>query len=207
MAMILQIMLAVADPTKNSPLLSQPKSSTIQRRSKKSKSVSFGSVVVNEHPIIVGCNPAVSSGVPITIGWYSVSKTEMSLQQYEGMREHERVSHRALLRQHPLERFVLLQNLGFSRQELHKAELAANAIRELREQSYLDNVNSDDKTLRLRLKILYEQSQQLKQRRQLKLSSKPVLSTMLRRMIGGVSNPSINSHRESKRSSIDVAIY
>lgn len=161
----------------------------------KSKSVSFGSVVIHEHPIIVGCNPAVSSGVPITIGWYSVSKTEMSIIEYEAIREPERVSRRALLRQHPLTRFTLLQNLGFSRQELHRAEQMTSAIRKFREQSFLDVVDNGDKKLQRRLMILYVKSQYMKQRRQHKSPSKPVLSAMFRRIIGGVSNPNIHSHR------------
>ena len=203
--MLMQPTITIADPKKYPSVLEQPEYSTIQRKSKGANSVSFGSVIVNEHPIIVGCNPAVSSGVPMTIGWYTVSKTEMSLQEYEEMRRPERVSRRALLRQHPLERYTLLQNLGFSRVELHRAEQSASVIRELRIQSYLDDVDNCDKKLRRRLKILYDQSQQMKQRRQHKESSKPVLSTMLRRIVGGMSNPNTSSHQTSKRNSFTVA--
>ena len=208
MTMLVQPMLIVEVPTMFSSVFALTTSSTITRRSKKSKSVSFGSVIVHEHPIIVGCNPAVSSGVPVTIGWYSVSKTEMSVKEYEEIREPERAAHRALLRQHPSERFALLQNLGFTRHELHKAEQMASMIRELREQSYLDDVDNGDKKLRWRLKMLYEQSQQLKQRRQPKSSSKPVLSTMLRRMVGGgMSRPNTRTHQTLKLSSINVAVH
>ena len=192
--LLLQQMITVANPMiSSSENAKTTESSTIQRRSQDTKTVTFGSVVINEHPIIVGCHPSVSSGVPITIGWYAVSKTEMSLQKYEELREPERVSHRLLLKQHPSERYMLLQNLGFSRQELHRAEEAAKATRELREESFLDDVDSGDKQLRRRLNILYAHAQQLKQQRLLKeqqqrqqsLSSKPVLSKMLRRFVGG----------------------
>ena len=151
----------------------------------------------------------------MTIGWYSVSKTEMPLREYENLREPERVSHRLLLRQHPSERYVLLQNLGFSRLELQRAEASANEIRESREQSLLDDVGSDDTKLRRRLTILYEHAQQLKQQqlqRQHALQlSKPVLSKILRRFVGGgATNQSnkittIRSDLSVKRKSYTVA--
>jgi NH3-dependent NAD+ synthetase len=215
--LLVQQMITVANPMiYSSENAKTTESSTIRRRSQDTKTVTFGSVVINEHPIIVGCHPSVSSGVPITIGWYAVTKTEMSLQKYEELREPERVSHRLLLKQHPSERFMLLQNLGFSRQELHRAEEAAKAIRELREESFLDDVDSGDKQLRRRLKILYAHAQQLKQQQLLKeqqqrqqsLSSKPVLSKMLRRFVGGngTTNHSnvtatVSYHLSSKRKS------
>ena len=65
MTMLLQQMDTAANPMNDSSELAKPKSSTIRRRSKSTKTVTFGSIVINEHPIIAGCHPAVSSGVPV----------------------------------------------------------------------------------------------------------------------------------------------
>ena len=188
--------LVVADSSKYLTESAKPKSSTLrQRPSKKTKAVRFGSVVINEHPVIAGCNPAVSSGVPMTIGWYPVSRTEMSVREFEAARKPERVSHRLLLKQHPLERYTILQNLGFSRQELQRAEQTALAIRELREQSYLDDVDEGDRKLRRRLRMLYDESQRIKQRQQQQQQYKFLSS--LRRMMGGGGGGGILHHHHS----------
>jgi hypothetical protein len=167
-----------------------------QKRSKieMKKTVQFGTITINEHPIIIGCNPAVSSGVPITIGWYSISQTIMTIQEYEMIRQPERVLYRTMLRQPSTERYAILQNLGFTRHELYEAEEAVNIIRELRYQSYLDIVDEGDNQhqYQLRLQKLYETSQlRKKQRRQrqrrqkqntLPLITTPKFSTIMRRI-------------------------
>jgi hypothetical protein len=74
----------------------------------------------------------------------------------------------------------------------NNTEEAAKAISELREESFLDDVDSGDKQFRRRLKTLYAHAQQLKQQQLLKeqqqrqqsLSSKPILSKILRRFVG-----------------------
>jgi hypothetical protein len=38
-----------------------------------SSSISFGSVTVHTHPVTLGDNPAVSTGLPVTLGWKAVN--------------------------------------------------------------------------------------------------------------------------------------
>jgi hypothetical protein len=99
------------------------------------KSVQFASVTIHEHPTLVGCNPAVSAGVPLTIDWRAVSSSEMSVDEYEAYREPRRVSNPIFLRHDATERWTLLKNLGFDSEEMRVAEETADGIRISRQMS------------------------------------------------------------------------
>lgn len=186
--------------------LSTKTTSTQQDRRTKRKTVRFSTVTINEHPIIIGCNPAVSSGVPITIDWYSISQSEHSINEYESIRKYERVRHRVMLKQYPSERYAVLQNLGYSHKELRESEKLMDRIRELREQSFLDIVdnvgNNNDDTVdkfQKRLHKLY-QVQQSKQRHKQhqstaagRIMTQPIVSVIRRISFGGGSIANRNS--------------
>jgi predicted secreted protein len=104
----------------------------------------------------------------------------MPIDDFEVLREPDRVLFRTMLQQPSSERYAILQNLGFTRQELRHAEQEADMIRESRCQSYLDidvddgngngngNTDADTDTYKkeqyqLRLQKLYEVSQLRKQ--------------------------------------------
>ena len=116
------------------------------------RKVQFGTVVINEHPIIVGCNPAVSSGVPLSIDWERVSQRVMSIQDYETIRKPVRVEDNSMLLKDSTDRYYMLQSLGYSYKELRDAEKAVDMIRKFRQQSYeeyeydnyMDSRNDDD---------------------------------------------------------------
>jgi hypothetical protein len=48
-------------------------------------SISFGSVSVHTHPITLGDNPAVSTGIPVTLDWEYVSSQYFDIDEYEVM--------------------------------------------------------------------------------------------------------------------------
>lgn len=58
-------------------------SETLQR---KKADVFFGSVVVYEFISMLGDNPAVSEGAPLTIGWKHESKNVVDVDYYEFLR-------------------------------------------------------------------------------------------------------------------------
>jgi len=47
------------------------------------KKVYFDRICIREYPIILGDNPAVSDGVPVTIGWDCLDEYNVSLSVYE----------------------------------------------------------------------------------------------------------------------------
>ena len=107
----------------------------------KKQKVHFGTVIINEHPIIVGCNPAVSSGVPLSIDWDRISQTIMSIQEYEIIREPDRVEDSSMLKKDSSDRYFMLTSLGYSYKELRQAEKEVDIIRKLRQESFEDFEN------------------------------------------------------------------
>jgi hypothetical protein len=132
--------------------------------------------MVHEHPIIVGCNPAVSDGVPITIDWCPVSTHHLSIDAYEHVRSPERVTQRILLRQSPQERWDILHNLGCLSEEMRLAEQDANEIRQLRQLSKHDSQQQQQQTYLDKLR------NESKQRRRNLMQGAPQRSTFMRRM-------------------------
>jgi hypothetical protein len=125
------------------------------------KTVTFSSVTIHEHPTLVGCNPAVSAGVPLTIDWQAVSSSEMSVDEFESYRAPRRVSNPIFLRHDATERWTLLKDLGFDSEEMRVAEEGANVIRisrqlsneevQLESQSHLKTLMDESKQRRRNL--------------------------------------------------------
>jgi hypothetical protein len=99
------------------------------------------SVLVQEYPITLGCNPGGEmDGPPITIGWEVLSTETMSLKAYERAR-------RPLIRKSKQERTRLLSSLGFEPDEIIEAERQAKVIRTNRIESSDDVDDNDDASL------------------------------------------------------------
>jgi hypothetical protein len=140
--------------------------------------VRFGTVTVHENPIIIGCNPAVSSGVPITIAWNSVSSRQLPINDFEYDRRKERVSNPMFLKQTKSERWNVLQNLGFRCDEMRLAEQEASEIRCLRSLTTISEKSDDTESLS-RLQALLQES---RARREHILKQKRRQSLRLRRL-------------------------
>lgn len=120
----------------NIPAMPQNSPTSLLSPSDSKRKVQFGTVIINEHPIIVGCNPAVSSGVPLSIDWERISQRVMSIHDYETIREPDRVEDHSMLLKDSTDRYYILQNLGYSYKEMREAEKAVDMIRKFRQQSY-----------------------------------------------------------------------
>ena len=109
-----------------------PNKSSENKRGQKKKVVQFTTLTIHEHPIIVGDNPSVSYGTPITIDWKSVSSSEYTIEDFEQIRSKEecwlRHSTKEELKIGPARREKLLLNLGFPRSERLKGTKTANII-------------------------------------------------------------------------------
>lgn len=120
----------------NIPAMPQNSPTSLLSPSDSKRKVQFGTVIINEHPIIVGCNPAVSSGVPLSIDWERISQRVMSIHDYETIREPDRVEDHSMLLKDSTDRYYILQNLGYSYKEMREAEKTVDMIRKFRQQSY-----------------------------------------------------------------------
>jgi hypothetical protein len=158
---------------------SESLSSKTTTTTKTKKVVRFDTVLVHEHPIIVGCNPAVSSGVPITIAWNSISSRKISINKFEFDRCKERVSNPMFLKTTRSERWNVLQNLGFPSDEMRLAEQEAKEIRCLRDLTNISD-HTDDATSLSRIQAILQES---RSRREYILKQTPLRSMRLRRFL------------------------
>ncbi len=58
-------------------------SSSRSNTSTRTPIVRFDAIHIQSYPIILGCNPSVSKGAPISIGWEPFAKCEMALDKFE----------------------------------------------------------------------------------------------------------------------------
>lgn len=88
------------------------------------KSVSFGNIEINEHDIILGNHPCVSSGPPIMLSWQPRSQFEFTVDDYEEIKPESKVV--------PLPadfRESFLSTDGYTHRELEKAIRDANVTK------------------------------------------------------------------------------
>jgi len=85
-----------------------------------SRGVGFGTVEVRKYPIMIGTNPAVSSGVPHTIHWdHLKDETEkVHINQYEREHPTHERKHGDDLVLDGITRAKMLKNVGYTKQEL-----------------------------------------------------------------------------------------
>lgn len=102
----------------------------------KGKSVRFSTVEIRNYPIILGDNPAVSRGPPITIDWkYMNTRVFKSLEDYE--RTECFLSRRVMaqMAMPPRYRIEILKSCGYTRHEMLKAAKEADNVKSNREKT------------------------------------------------------------------------
>ncbi|GAX17124.1 hypothetical protein FisN_5Hu510 [Fistulifera solaris] len=105
----------------------------------KSRHVSFDSVHIHEHPVILGCNPGVRAlpsgpGPALTLSWDSLRSSDYNMEEFEAQRQLTRRPKQSL-RTTKSERIQFLMEEGFTSEELKMAEEAIRHIHESREAS------------------------------------------------------------------------
>jgi hypothetical protein len=98
------------------------------------KTVSFGELTIIEFPIMLGDNPAVSSGAPIQLGPKPLSTQTRNLEIYEYIRKDTRRHRKHLLLSVP-RRAGLLFAAGYTLDQIGKATLQVQTIKSQREDS------------------------------------------------------------------------
>ena len=106
----------------------------------KMASIKFGTVTIREYPMVVGDNPSVTKGVPVTIAWEHLSEVSIDCIKYETVRiknsERGRKRNMQEMRMTAMYRFNVLKELGFSLQERKAAMKEATITRKQRHTTY-----------------------------------------------------------------------
>ncbi|KAL3916448.1 MAG: hypothetical protein SGILL_005173 [Bacillariaceae sp.] len=97
------------------------------------KSVRFGRIVITEFPVILGDNPAVTSGAPVTIDWKPQGERNYSIHAYERCRPIRRRRRRLLIS--VSNRAILLLAAGYSIDDIADASINAQQIKFSRQES------------------------------------------------------------------------
>ena len=111
---------------------SRRRSSASSRRRRSSipkKGVRFSTIHVREHPIILGDNPAVSSGAPIQIDWDAQCDAIHHIDYYELIRQEERHTQRKEFLLLVGVRARILLTAGYTIHEIAGATVEANACK------------------------------------------------------------------------------
>ena len=108
------------------------------RQQDQPKSVSFGTVDIYSHGIILGDNPSVSFGPPVTIRWKAFDTQTISLDEYEQHKPDSRAKDAMLLPR--MVREDWLRNVGFARGEIKDTVIAMEKIKQQRCQSSRDGL-------------------------------------------------------------------
>ena len=114
------------------------KADTSKTEKKEKKSVSWDTFEIYSHEIILGDNPAVSSGPPVSIDWEAFDQQTLSIDDYEKHRANPRVRNEMILPR--MVREDLLRNAGYSRGELKEVSEEIAVIRRQRSRSARDAV-------------------------------------------------------------------
>jgi len=96
--------------------------------------VSFSQIQIREYPMIVGDNPSILTGVPVTIDWEHVEEMEFQLEDYEAARVQPPRS-MVELRMPASHRDAILKNQGFSLAERNQGKKWANITKHHRKRT------------------------------------------------------------------------
>lgn len=100
------------------------------------KAVSFGGdVTILQFPIVLGNNPAVSSGCPIELGWDRLKKETQDFELFEYMRQSERKSDRRRLVIPVSDRAKLLMKNGYTIEDIAGAVMLVEELQRQRAES------------------------------------------------------------------------
>jgi hypothetical protein len=122
---------------------------TIRTSTPKEKAVTFGSLAVHEHAVILGDNPSVSSGSPLTISWKSQASLYCSVDEYEALRPPHRTKDTMLVPRSVREDW--LRSAGYARSDF--TEMNMKVLKTKKERAASAKINLLEATVR-KLKVL-----------------------------------------------------
>ncbi|GKY94713.1 hypothetical protein MPSEU_000436800 [Mayamaea pseudoterrestris] len=112
------------------------------------KNVSFGCVDVHSHGRLLGDNPAVSTGAPLTITWTSFDTFTTSIDEFEETKQPSRYPSDQPIPRHVRERWLLAA--GHKRSEISVAERQAQRTQSKRWDSFEKSMDGPKPSLQVR---------------------------------------------------------
>jgi len=107
--------------------------SSSQPLAQNKRNISWGGLVIRSHDIVLGDNPATTSGPPLTIGWNVATTNTLSIDDYEKHRPlRRRMSDLIIPR---VERERRLMEAGYSRGELRQMQEKLEEIKRSRKKN------------------------------------------------------------------------
>jgi len=90
-------------------------------KTKKKKGVRFSTVNIRQYRICLGDNPSVALGAPISLDWLYEKEIRIDLHEYEQHTQYYGKRNRCEFKLPSQERFHLLKQLGYSRNEIQES--------------------------------------------------------------------------------------
>jgi hypothetical protein len=108
------------------------------------RSVKFGKIQIREYDVVVGDNPACSSGAPISLGWgYNKVQEQFPVEVYENFRSGQRC-HPEDLKLNERVRYRRLLEWNISTSKIARAERRCRLAQEQRKQTILSIINAEE---------------------------------------------------------------
>jgi hypothetical protein len=102
------------------------------------KKIRFTTVHIHEHLLVLGDNPAVSRGVPLTLSWESCHSKVYSVDEYEKRRQPKRRRNSLPSAYTPQQREAIAKLSGSSKKAIQYAGVHVKEIQQSREEAELD---------------------------------------------------------------------
>ena len=117
-----------------------------------SSQVRFGSVEVRHYELCLSDNPSVSGGAPIGIGWDVLLAKEISVDEFERVREFVRRTDAKLLMLPKAQRYAMLLSVGYTQKEIARSVKEVVTVKNQRRQTLVNDIS------KIRLKRFMEET-------------------------------------------------
>ena len=170
---------SIEDDEKTRELINYRRLLRLEEKGLQEFSVSFGTVEIREHGIVLGDNPAVSSGAPITIDWDHFDEDVFELDEYENTRPDRRSYSEMSIPENY--RFDILKRCEFSTREIitQVKETEALRLQRIETNNQLFRANSHEKMEKFQRGFLNIITGKKKKERELLKKSKSMLDAQM----------------------------
>jgi hypothetical protein len=97
------------------------------------RNISFSNLEIRVYDVTVGDNPSCSTGVPLSLDWKYQSEEVVALEEYEVNREPRRNMNQLAMTN--LNRFMILQQMGYSLGDIQKAIVETAKVKDQRKKT------------------------------------------------------------------------
>ena len=197
---------SLEDNQKSRDLISYRRLLRLEEKGLESFSVSFGTVEIREHDIILGDNPAVSSGAALTIDWEHFDEDSFELDEYESTRPEKRTCSEMSIPERY--RFEILKRCDYSTREIvaQAKETEVLRLQRLETSNQLYRQQAHEKAERFQRGFVNMFTSKKKKERQLLQQSKCIVDAQMAQFESkiDIENESLDASMHSRRS-LDIS--